>query len=347
MRRKVYLKILLITATIFALAMAAGCSRQPQAEVTSPWPVAEAERTIDKPPPPPIWPLTGMDAPDSEAVTGQRIVSVKIDNAPIARPQSGLQSADVVYESITEGGITRFNCLFHSEVPATVGPVRSARLSDLKMVPQYEALFVFSGASGRVNAAVRSAGLQNLSQDAGVSRGYSRSRARRAPHNLYVDLTQIREEGVNRGYPARQELRRLAFQGSVPATGTPASAISIPFSRANRVEWVYDANRALYLRSNNGAVHRDALTGEQLSARNVVVMWAQTVPAVPSGTYDIQLAGSNRASVFRDGIRIDGTWHAGPDQPPSFIAADGSAIRLAPGNTWFQVISTDVNIVIR
>jgi len=345
MRNTIYKKMVLVSLTVIALAMT-GCFGQQQAEVTSPWPVAEAERTIDKPPPPPIWPLTGLGAPDSEVVVNRRVVSVKIDNAPVARPQSGLQSADVVYESITEGGITRFNCLFHSEVPSTVGPVRSARLSDIKMVPQYQPLFVFSGASGRVNAAVRSAGLQNLSQDAGVSRGYSRSRARRAPHNLYVDLTKIREEGVNRGYPAQQELKRLAFDGSSPTTGAPAAAISIPFSRANRVDWAYDAGRAVYLRSNNGAVHLDALTGEQLSARNVVVMWAQVVPAT-AGTYDIQLVGSNRVSVFRDGIRIDGTWQASADQPPSFVAADGSAIRLAPGNTWFQVIGTDVNIVIR
>jgi len=274
-------------------------------------------------------------------------VSVKIDNAPVARPQSGLQAADLVYESITEGGITRFNGLFHSQTPVTGGPVRSARLSDIGMVPQYDALFVFSGASGRVNAAVRSAGLQNLSQDAGVRQGYSRSRARRAPHNLYVDLDQIREEGIRRGYSANQRLPRLAFKGSPPATGVPVTTINIPFSPANRVEWTYDSQRQVYLRKNNGAVHLDAITGQQIHARNVVVMWAKTTAARPAGTYDIQLVGSNRASVFRDGLRIDGTWQAENDSPPRFIGKDGSIIPLAPGNTWMQVVSTDVNISIR
>ncbi|MCL4553868.1 MAG: DUF3048 domain-containing protein [Actinobacteria bacterium] len=340
-----FTRILLPFAALVMMALLAGCSAE-QPAVTSPWPVATAERTIEKPPPPPIWPLTGMDAPDSATVVGRRIVSVKIDNAPVARPQSGLQAADIVYESITEGGITRFNCLFQSQVPEGVGPVRSARLSDIGLVPQYEALFVFSGASGRVNSAVRAARLQNLSQDAGVSYGYSRSRARSAPHNLYVDLNKIREEGTRRGHPAQQRVPRLAFAGSVPTTGTPTVSIEIPFSMANRVDWTYDPSRRVYLRQNNGSVHRDSLTGEQIYARNVVVMWAKTTPA-SAGTYDIQLVGSNRASVFRDGVRIDGTWQADKDSPPRFTSTDGSVIALAPGNTWMQVVAPQVNITVR
>ena len=340
-----FTKILIMLTALAMIALFAGCSAEEPA-VTSPWPQATAERTIEKPPPPPIWPLTGMDAPDSQSVVGRRIVSVKIDNSPVARPQSGLQTADIVYESITEGGITRFNCLFQSQIPETVGPVRSARLSDIGLVPQYDALFVFSGASGKVNAAVRAAGLQNLSQDVGVSYGYSRSSARRAPHNLYIDLNKIREEGVRRGHPAQQSVPRVAFAGSVPATGIPAVAIGIPFSPANRADWTYDASRRVYLRNNNGAVHKDALTGEQIHAKNVVVMWAKTTPA-SAGTYDIQLVGSNRVSVFRDGIRIDGTWQADKNAPARFTAADGSVIPLAPGNTWIQVVAPQVNISIR
>jgi len=114
--------------------------------VVSNWPGATGERPAPKPAEPLVWPLTGLTAPSSEAISS-RVVSVKIENSREARPQAALQSADVVYESVTEGGITRFNALFHSQAPTTVGPVRSARLSDTDIVPQYKALFCFSGAS--------------------------------------------------------------------------------------------------------------------------------------------------------------------------------------------------------
>jgi len=96
-------------------------------------------------------------------------------------------------------------------------------------------------------------------------------------------------------------------------------------------------------------VHSDALTGEQITAKNVVVLWARMDATAKrdvagSTTYDIVLTGSNRATVFRNGQRFDGTWTATADSPPTFKATDGTAVRLAPGNTWFQVIPSDLNI---
>jgi len=343
-----------IGAAIAIVLIAAGVAlyvlfgRAETVELSSAWPFAESERKVPKPEAPPVWPLTGLPAPSADAPTKTRTVSVKIENSPQARPQSGLQSADVVYESITEGGITRFNCMFSSTDPGEVGPVRSARLSDIYIVPQYDALFVFSGASGLVNAAVKKAGLQNLSQDVGVTYGYRRSSERAAPHNLYVTLSEIREEGVKRGYPATQQIRSLQFARS--AEGTPSvSKITIPFSTANTSRWEWDSSADVYKRFNNGKVHSDALTGEQITAKNVVVLWARMDATAKrdvagSTTYDIVLTGSNRATVFRNGQRFDGTWSATADSPPVFKATDGTAIRLAPGNTWFQVIPSDVNI---
>jgi len=339
--------VLVIAAAVAAYLFLGG--EEPIVQVSSPWPQAEAERSVPKPAEPPVWPLTGMPAPTADAPASIRVVSVKIENSPAARPQSGIQAADVVYESITEGGITRFNCMFHSNNPAElVGPVRSARLSDIDIVPQYSPLFVFSGASGVVNSAVRAAGLENLSQDVGVSNGYTRVSFRSAPHNLYLDLAEIREEGVSRGYSASQEIKPLAFDRSSADTPT-VSHVTIPFSQANTAEWTYDPESDTYLRENNGRVHTDALTDEQISARNVVVVWARMVAqrktdVTGSTTYDIELTGSGRATVFRNGAKLDCTWATNGDAPPTFTAADGSAVRLAPGNTWFQVIPTNLNI---
>ena len=339
---------LVLVVLIIALAVVPGCGAEEPGVVDS-WPEAGNERTIPKPPEPVRWPLTGLEAPSAEVVT-HRVISVKIENSPAARPQTNLQLADVVYESITEGGITRFNAIFHSQFPDVVGPVRSARLSDTYIVPQYHALFAFSGASGSVNAAVKRAGIENLSQDVGVTRPYTRSSARPRPHNLYADVTKLLAEGELRGMSTTQTDIGLEFdRKSVDATPS-VTAISIPFSQANKVEWTYDAGTGTYLRVNNGKTHTDAGTGSQLSAKNVVVMWAQHRSAgTTSGstTYEIVLAGSGRATVFHDGQRYDGTWEATRDAPPVFKAADGTAIKLAPGNTWFQVVNTSVNIAMQ
>lgn len=338
---------LLVLALALVLGGAAGCKRSAD-EVVATWPEASSERTVPKPVEPPRWPLTGLEAPSEEAVA-QRVVSVKIENSPDARPHTNIQLADVVYESVTEGGITRFNALYHSQAPDELGPVRSARLSDLYIVPQYHALFAFSGASPSVNAAINAAGLENLSQDAGVSAPYRRSSQRSAPHNLYGSVPEMRAEAGRRGMAATASITGLAFERRASAETTPTiTQVTIPFSNANTVVWTYDAASKTYLRVNNGRPFQDIGTGAQVSATNVVVLWAQHNAAssdvTGSTTFDIVLTGNGRASVFRGGQRYDGTWEATKDAPPVFKAADGTQIKLSPGNTWMQVVRTDVNI---
>jgi hypothetical protein len=341
-----------LLAILIAVALGLGavaCSKT-EPEVVAFWPTADNERSVPKPPEPPRWPLSGMEAPSFDVLT-QRVVSVKIENSPEARPQTNLQLADVVYESVTEGGITRFNAIFHSNSPSVVGPVRSARLSDLHVVPQYHALFVFSGASTSVNSAIRSAKLENLSEDAGITKPYTRSSKRARPHNLYTDVNEARAEGERRGMKTELEIKGLAFdRRSIDSTPT-VTKISIPFSQVNKVEWTYDAASRTYLRANNGKAFMDEGTGKQLGARNVVVIWAQHKVAsrdkVGSTTYEIVLSGSGRATVFHDGQRLDCTWEATKDAPPVFKAADGTQVKLAPGNTWMQVINTNINITMK
>lgn len=335
----------LVCLSIFTMA---GCKGDPV--VTSAWPVADSERVVPQPPEPLRWPLTGLDAPSQVAMT-KRPLSVKIENSPQARPQTGLNSADVIYESVTEGGITRFNCLFQSTVPPTVGPVRSARFSDLWVVPQYRALFFFSGASSTVNNAVNRAKLPNLSQDAGISAPYFRSTQRSAPHNLFLDTKKAYAEAKKRGSPITADVPRLQYSARSAESSNVVNSISVPFSTANTVLWTYDSARNLYLRQNNGRVHIDAATGKQVATSNVVVLWAKyratSHDKVGSTTYDINLGGSGRASVFRDGKRFDGTWTANRTSPPRFKDSQGRVIKLAPGNTWFQVVSLSTNIAMK
>jgi len=347
MMRSRKMLVLLVAGSLALLAMS-GCKDKPA--VVSAWPVANVEHVVPQPPEPPRWPLTGLSAPDS-AVIAKRPLAVKVENSPQARPQTGLNSADVIYESVTEGGITRFNCIFQSTTPKVVGPVRSARLSDLWIVPQYHALFFFSGASSSVNSAVNAAKLPNLSEDAGVSAPYFRSNKRAAPHNLFLDTQKAYAEAVKRGKLITADVPRLQFRPRAADSSNTVSSIYIPFSQANTVQWTYDPARRVYLRQNNGRAHMDAATGKQVATKNVVVLWtkytAKSHDKVGSTTYDIALGGSGRVSVFRDGVRYDGTWTATRDTPPHFRDSEGKVIRLAPGNTWFQVIALNTNITMK
>ena len=346
-RRPLAVFALLLLAVLLLLP---GCLPKSPAEVTSAWPIADSERVVPRPPEPVLWPLSGLVAPDAAAIM-RRPLSVKVENSPQARPQTGLNAADVVYESITEGGVTRFNAIFQSKMPRTVGPVRSARRSDLWVVPQYNALFVFSGASGQVNAAIKRASLSNLSEDAGVSAPYSRSSARSAPHNLYVNTAKAYAEAKRRGMPITDDVPRLQFRPRVSSDATTITALTIPFSYANKVKWTYKPETKQYYRINDGTKHLDAADKSQIAASNVVVMWARhsasSKDKFGSTTYDINLGGSGRAAVFRDGKRLDGTWTANNTAPPRFTAADGTPIKLAPGNTWIQVLPLNVSITMK
>jgi hypothetical protein len=348
--------ILIVAGVIAGLVLAAAAAavmllgetpaEEPQQVITSAWPVAERERSVPAPPEPVRWPLTGVEVAPGESPADVRVLSVKIENSPAARPQTGLDMADIVYESLTEGGITRFNALFHSHVPPEIGPVRSARMSDAQLVPQYSALFAHSGANSGVLSAISSAGIE-LVHHSGAPAAYRRARDRSAPHNLYMDPTRAREIGISRGYSATQELKGLQFSPSIDSTLT-VSRVVIPFSTANSATWEYDTEADSYMRSNNGRPHVERVSGEQYSARNVVVLWARTTATGPRGiggtTLEIALVGSGRAAIFRNGVRIDGEWETDGSSPPVFKDDQGAIARLAPGNTWFQVVPLDVNI---
>lgn len=339
-----------------ALAVLAGCAVAslvgcaPNASnVTSPWPVATSERTVPMPAGLQKWPLTGVSAGDGAQVD-RRPLSVKIENAAAARPQSGPAAADVVYETLVEGGITRFNCLFQSSTPKTLGPVRSARLSDLTIVPQYDAIFVFSGASHAVDVALRDAGVSAISPDFAIGAPFMRVRSKPAPHNYYVSTEKAYSEAAVAGMALNGDVPGLQF-GSAPTSGTPIARVSVPFSAAASPAWAWNPTVGTYVRSDGGRVQVDAVSGRQVSAANVVVIWTRYQPkgqdANGATTYNVTLAGQGRASVFRGGQRYDGSWAASSSAPPRFVAEDGTAIRLAPGSTWFEVVPLSTTITMR
>jgi hypothetical protein len=341
-----------ITVALSALVAAgllAGCAAPRVIE--SLWPTASAERSVPRPAGTLRWPLTGLPAPSSDAVV-TRVVAVKIENSPAARPQTGLEQADIVYEMISEGGITRFQALFQSQVPKAVGPVRSCRPPDIYLVPQYHSIFAHVGGPKSVRNILAADHTRYNDMDQFFNpASYYRVKTRPAPHNMYLDIAKLRTfASSKRGYPATETITGLEFSPSAAAATTPSiTQINVPVSSSNKVQWNFDAVSRTYLRSINGKPHKDAVSGRQLRAVNVVVLWVQInpYPGDIHGVVEITLAGTGRASVFSGGRRTDGTWQAGTTAPPVLKDTNGETIKLDPGNTWFQVIANDQNITMK
>ena len=297
------------------------------------------------------WPLTGEVAPDEDA-TRTRVVSVKIENSSAARPQAGLADADVVYETLSEGGIPRFNALFHSALPARVGPVRSARISDTYLVPQYVALFAYTGASEEIRRRIQAAEIDDLGMERQPGL-YERDPGRSAPHDVYTNAAEVQAAAGGAGFPTVVVPRGFLF-GDVPealAEAPAATRIDVPFAGGNDVTWMWDETRDVWLRYVAGAPHVDEGAAEPYTASNVVVMYAETretdlrdVTGAP--VLDIRLDGSGSAVVLREGRRYEVGWTASPGVPPRFEAADGTEFPLAAGNTWIEVVAPghDVSI---
>ncbi|MCL2492030.1 MAG: DUF3048 domain-containing protein [Coriobacteriia bacterium] len=278
------------------------------------------------------WPLTGKQAPDGEII-GRRPISMKIDNHPDARPQTGLNDADIVYEIEVEGGLTRFHALFQSDLPEMAGPMRSARPSDIWVVQQWDSYLLFSGAADEVYEQLRNSGI-DMAEESDDQRIFERVDWRIAPHNLYIHVDNvpqtIAEFGIN---PNAWPIRTLDFEDEPSDITAEIYTVTVPFL-SSVATWVWDASTARFLRLQDGFSQNDFLTGEQTAAENVVILW---------GDY-AYLDGGGLAAVFKDGVRYDGTWTTAAGKPPAIIDSAGTPITLKPGKTWFEVVSLDTPI---
>lgn len=297
-----------------------------------------------------INPLTGQPAADPASLNRRPIV-VKISNAPIlVRPQSGISAADLVYEHYVEGGLTRFSAIFYGEAPRRVGSIRSARLIDMDLVPMYQGLLAYSGASIGVEDLLNTSDFVNRLYK-GVLFGlpyYWRDEEIEVPHNMFMDAKSLWDLADEQGVNQRPNLHGMAFLASAPAGANGAvNKIDLRY-RATRIVWRYDAASGRYRRWADGDGHFDANTMQQITAENVVVIYAdhelsdivesQFQDSVSYG-WAINLMGEGDATLFRDGLRYDGRWvRAERGDELSLRTKDGQLLYFKPGKTWFQVI---------
>lgn len=327
---------------------------------TDPPPVDE-EPEGEEPEPEPAastWPLTGLPVDDADADDTERpAMLVKVSNSPEARPQTGLDRADVVYEELVEGGVTRYLAVFHSDLPDVVGPVRSARPVDTQVLAGFGAPgFFYSGAREEVRAllasspgAVLTEGIPVFFRDDGT---YASTPV--APHDLFVRVAEARAVAEESGAAAFAGLGwRFDEQppdgetaGAGDGTGQDGddaagsddggAGVEIPMSRSFTTSWTYDDQAGVYRRSQDGTPSE--VTGEgRIGAANVVVLAVRHYVG-DSGFPETDVLGQGDALILRDGRRYAATWSKPTAAAPlELLTPDGEPFPLAPGRTWIHL----------
>jgi hypothetical protein len=329
---------------VLALVVAGcGTGEEPAPDATTLGPSIDADKGAAPEPVVPVtWPLTGVAG---EVVT-RPALAVKVENTNAARPQSGLEQADVVWETIVEFEVSRFVAVFQSQVPAEIGPIRSVRPMDPLIVSPLKGLFTFSGGQTGILELVDQAPVQVLSHDRGVD-GMYRSSARSAPHNVYADPTKLwaQADAEHQASPERQfGFARSAEQASAVVQGTPATTLTFALSSQSKPSWTWDGTQ--WLRSE-GSSPAMAASGVQLSAANVVSIvadhpgtefGAQNGAIVPTYT----LVGSGEGTLASGGKTVPVTWQKDSQEAPMrLFLADGTEALLSPGNTWVELVPAD------
>ena len=283
--------------------------------------------------------INGLPAVD--ALIDRRVVAVKIDNHLKARPQSALQSADAVYEILVEGGITRFIALFHQSDLEVVGPNRSGRPTDSKVMAGLpETPFQISGAQEWVKSIFRADDI-NVVWDTGATTFRDNSRA--APHNLYASTLLIREYADGRGWPDTGQGNIFAFGEPTPPDDE-ATMIEVRYSDADAPTWAWDGEQ--YRRFHGTTPHEwvdtEGETGQVSFDTIVVMQMRKYIKSPPSGGGSsvpaVETVGKGEAFVFSNGGVVGGTWERGSISDKFFLStADGTEIVLPPGRVWIAL----------
>ncbi|MGA8256275.1 MAG: DUF3048 domain-containing protein [Nocardioides sp.] len=279
-------------------------------------------------------PLTGLPEKRS-ALRRYPVLVVKIDNTASSAPQQGLSSADLVVEELVEGGVTRLATFFYSDIPDTVGPVRSMRASDIGIVAPAEATIVTSGAASVTISRIRRAGIGFVGEG---SAGFFRDSGRPTPYNLMTDLGDLADSLKGK---ARRADDYLTFGTSADLPkGQPANQVSVRFSQAHTTAWSY-RNRH-YTNTNTLAA-----AGDEFSADTVLVLQVKVVDAGyrdPAGNFvpETVLEGEGPAILFHRGTAVPATWtKQSIDSALELSTLEGGPLAVPAGHTWIELLPAD------
>ncbi len=341
---------LALLATVGAAALS--CTKGASEGVSAPSVLLPAP-----PSPSPVALLDGVVLPAETVaeVNGRLPVAVMVDNFPWgARPQIGLDRADLVYELLVEGGVTRFMAVYLRQEAERIEPVRSARTPTALLAKELDALLAHVGAAHKAGEAdarhwLAAWSVRALDGDEDMQ-PFWRDGARQAPYNMATSTEALRARAAELGWSGPGRTASWLFRddgGDEAVHGASARqieynfALQFPAHPAFAVAWTYDEESGGYLRAMAGQPHVDGLSGVRLSARNVVVQFAKAATVSREGHVVYEQIGEGQAWIFRDGHAIEATWSKrSHEERTRYRDANGEEIRLSRGATWVALLPT-------
>ncbi len=353
-------KLLALVLAFLALLLLGACGAQESVDSQAPLPssvlVPSTQPSKEASQEPTLYysPTTGMayDTPPE-----YKPISVMVENQAQARPQTALQQADIIYEAMAEGDITRFMCIFNDQKPTVVGPVRSARLYYINMQKEWDSPLVHYGGPDDSKSPsyiygestkyikVRVDGVKGT-----YSKYFWRDKSRSAPHNVYTNLVKIQDELYD--YTPNNRIH-FSFSDNPGYSGDTVDTVSLPYvtDKENFVTFQYDSAKDKFFRFEKGKAFevrtvsedengKQSTVTEPLSVQNLIVQYAQTYVRKNDGggRRMVEMVGEGKCEYFIGGKYISGYWERESlDDSTQYYADNGLPIILKPGNTFIAV----------
>ncbi|MGM9924866.1 MAG: DUF3048 domain-containing protein [Bacillus sp. (in: firmicutes)] len=327
------MKLKTISCILAASILFAGCSKEKEPTVDKPVNnQSETTGEVNY-----MYPLTGETAEDAAR---KRPVAVMINNHPKARPQSGLHQADIVYELLAEGDVTRFLAIYQSEQPEVVGPVRSARDYYIELAKGLDSIYICHGYSPEAKEMLDDGYIDNLNGLFYDGTLFIRDKSRKAPHNSYITFANIETGIEEKSFDTEKQPKGFAFLTEEEAeslSGEAASSATVKYgSSAFDVTYNYDEAIKQYTRLTNGEQTVDRETGEPVLLNNIVVLSAPHHVTDSQGRRDIDFSGGGEAYLLQQGVWNKIQWKY--EDQRIILMKEGKEAKLVPGKTWVNVI---------
>lgn len=288
-------------------------------------------------------PLTGL--PSDRELT-ERPVTVMINNFYKARPQSGLHQADIIYEILAEGDITRLEAVFQSHAPKVIGPVRSIRPYYVDIAKGFDSIIVHAGWSQAAMNIIAKDRLAHFDEVYGDGAYYWRDKSRKPPHNLYTSMELIRKGSDKKGFDSTWNGPVIPFAGANDVIeGKPVEKITLNYLQDYTVSYQYSANTATYKRYIGDKPHTDLQTGEQLSGSNILVLFAKHKILDNAGRRFVDVYGPGKGYILQKGKLQEIEWKRSGGMIRAY--RDGQEIKWVPGQTWINILPLDAKVTFR
>ncbi len=286
------------------------------------------------------------EAMEKESPFGNRPLAVMIDNASDARPQSGLDKANIVYEMLAEGGITRFLAVYSTQSSNNVGPVRSARPYFITKALEHSAIYVHAGESPDAAIFIREERIDDINELIHFQ-PFWRTQNRAAPHNLYTSTEGLRDEAKKLGYVEMVNRDYFQFETDSEETlnGDEIKNIDIRYHDNYTVSYQYNEETQKYNRFINGEPHIDAVTRRQLEAKNLIIQNSDRKVLDSEGRLSLDLIGEGSGLIIFNGYSEEIIWRKGSLASRTFFYdKEGNRLAIQPGNVWIQIVHPDTEL---